>query len=305
MKNIIFALALLFALPASAQFGHRNTPSWSNLGDTVKTPATITATGALATCPGIGCVTVTTWGASTVFATLSGTWAGTMQFSCSNDNWATVKPMAAYSLINGVIGGTGQISATANGDFAFPTVGFSQCGVYANPYTSGTVSVRLDADPSAFFSASQTASPGHRMFVALDADAPVALTASDAVLTFTLNKNGAVTGAQTTYPVAAGKTLRVQEIHCTLKQTSATSTSAIVRLRLNTAGACVVGSGLVQTVQVPAPSGTAAAELGNPPVTVTLGDGLEFTGASWNVCVSAIGSSANGTIQCGLTGYEY
>jgi hypothetical protein len=144
-----------------------------------------------------------------------------------------------------------------------------------------------------------------RSFVAVDIDS-YTLTAADAVMTFSKNVAGTVTGAQTTYAITAGKTLRVQELHCTLRQTSATAASAVVRLRLNTGGACVVGSGLVQSMQLTAPVGTTAAELGTgAPGLIDFPDGFELSGASWQICLSAIGSSANGTLVCGLTGYEY
>lgn len=143
-----------------------------------------------------------------------------------------------------------------------------------------------------------------RSFVAIDIDA-YTLTASDAVMTFQTNKAGTVTGSLTTYAITSAKILRLQELHCTLKQTTATAASAIVRLRLNTGGACVVGSGLVQSFQIVAPTGTSAAELGVDAMEVTFPDGMEFTGASWNICISAIGSSANGTLVCGITAYEY
>jgi hypothetical protein len=151
----------------------------------------------------------------------------------------------------------------------------------------------------------QEAKDVNRSFIAVDIDS-YTLTAADAVMTFSKNVAGTVTGAQTTYAITAGKTLRLQELHCTLRQTGATAASAVVRLRLNTGGACVVGSGLVQSMQLTAPVGTTAAELGTgAPGMIDFPDGFELSGASWNICLSAIGSSANGTLVCGLTAYEY
>lgn len=143
-----------------------------------------------------------------------------------------------------------------------------------------------------------------RTFVAVDID-NYTLTAADAVMTFSQNKAGTVTGGLTTYAITSAKTLRLQELHCTLRQSSVTAASATVRLRLNTGGACIVGSGLVQSFSLIAPTGTSAAEVGEANLVVPFPDGLELSGASWNICLSAVGSTANGTLVCGLTGYEY
>ena len=104
--NFLLALFLL-----AQQLGHRSNPSWSGLGDPVKLPATITSAGS-GNCPGTGCVAVAVWGATTWVVKISGTWNQTLQFSCTNDNWATVDPMAMYALSSGTVSGTGQTTTT-------------------------------------------------------------------------------------------------------------------------------------------------------------------------------------------------
>jgi hypothetical protein len=143
-----------------------------------------------------------------------------------------------------------------------------------------------------------------RTFVVLGADG-VTPAISDTLITFSKNVGGTVTATQTTYAITSGKTLRLQSL-CASLTAGAAANIARVRLRLNTAGACLAGSGLLLPALELAPQyGTAAASEGWAAGCVPIPDGLELTGASWNICLSESAVAASGTLTVNLIGYEY
>lgn len=143
-----------------------------------------------------------------------------------------------------------------------------------------------------------------RTLVTLTADAVTPAT-SDTLVTVAKLVGDTATAGVTTYAVTSGKTLRVQQL--TLSFTSSTTTANKVRVRLRTlsSGACLATSPLVGTWELALPNGTLAANAGQAQITIPFNDGLEFAGATRNICFSAIGVAANGTLTITLVGYEY
>lgn len=144
----------------------------------------------------------------------------------------------------------------------------------------------------------------NRNFVSLGADG-VTPAIAETLITFSKNVNGTVTAAQTSYAITAGKTLRLQSI-CASMTAGAAANRIRVAVRLNTGGACVAGSGLLLPAIELAPAfGTAAAAEGGASGCVTIPDGLDLAGVTWNVCLTENATAASGTLTANLIGFEY
>jgi hypothetical protein len=147
-----------------------------------------------------------------------------------------------------------------------------------------------------------------RTMVTLTADNVVPILTTDTIVTFSKLVGDTVTGAQTTYAVTAGKTLRITGIEFSMIPSSTTVGYLRVRLRQLASGACTVASGHVVGVwAVSTPPGTIAANAGGAATqNVTLSDGLDFTGATMNVCISmnVLGAAAQ-TVNITVHGYEF
>lgn len=143
-----------------------------------------------------------------------------------------------------------------------------------------------------------------RTIVTLTADA-VTPAASDTLLTVAKLVGDTATAGVTSYAVSSGKTLRLQSMQ--LHFTSSTTTANKVRIRLRTlsSGACLATSPQVGTWELALPNGTLAANSGQAQINIDWPDGLEFSGATRNICFSAIAAAANGTLTVTLIGYEY
>jgi len=141
-----------------------------------------------------------------------------------------------------------------------------------------------------------------RASVALTAEA-VAGSTSEGLITLTQSKAGAATSTGTSYPVAAGKTLRLQALLVTFVATTTTANTARIRLRVNTGGAAAANSPVQLSFRVGLPSATFIA---NEAVTVRLPipDGFEIP-AGAGVGITHQEAAANGTLDVSLLGYEY
>jgi len=145
-----------------------------------------------------------------------------------------------------------------------------------------------------------------RTLVTLTADA-VTPAAADTLVTVAKLVGDTVTAGVTTYQVTSGKTLRLQSLSISLTSSTTTVNKIRVRLRTLVSGACIATSPLVATYEIAWP-GIAATTVANSPmgrVDIVLPDGLEFSGATRNICFSAIAAAANGTLSINLIGYEY
>jgi hypothetical protein len=143
-----------------------------------------------------------------------------------------------------------------------------------------------------------------RTLVTFTADA-VTPAAADTLVTVAKLVGDTATAGVTTYAVTSGKTLRVQAISIAFTSSTTTANKVRVRLRTLSSGACIATSPLVGTYELALPNGTLATNAGQATVTIPLPDGLEFSGATRNVCLSAIAAAANGTLTITLIGFEY
>jgi hypothetical protein len=143
-----------------------------------------------------------------------------------------------------------------------------------------------------------------RTLVTLTADA-VTPAASETLVTVAKLVGDTVTAGVTTYAVSAGKALRVQAIRVAFTQTSTTVVKVRVRLRTLSSGACIATSPLVATVELGPLTTTAVANTATSQSEIVIPDGLEFSGATRNICFSAIATSAAGTLTLTLIGFEY
>lgn len=139
------------------------------------------------------------------------------------------------------------------------------------------------------------------------ADNVVPVLTTDTIVTATKLLGDTSTGSVTTYAVTSGKTLRVTGITITMVPSSTTVAQIRVRLRTNSGGACIASSALVGIWSVSSPPGTIAASAGGvASLSVPFPDGLEFSGATRNVCLSmnALGAAAQ-LVDITTTGFEY
>lgn len=126
--------------------------------------------------------------------------------------------------------------------------------------------------------------------------------ASDTLVTFTKNVGGTATTAQTTYTVTSGKTLRIETVTIGVATSTTAAFSVRVALRENTSGSCTASSAPVTLLE--AATLTAVTNEGANFATAVIPDGWEFPAAD-SVCVSAIASSATGTLTVTVLGFEY
>jgi hypothetical protein len=158
---------------------------------------------------------------------------------------------------------------------------------------------QLNPSGSAVFTASA------RTLVTLTADA-VTPAASDTLVTVAKLVGDTTTSGVTTYAVSAGKTLHLQTLTISLTSSTTTINKVRVRLRTLSSGACIATSPLVATYEVAWMSPTTpVANAPGASITVDFPDGMEFSGATRNVCFSAIGAAANGTLTITAVGFEY
>jgi hypothetical protein len=147
-----------------------------------------------------------------------------------------------------------------------------------------------------------------RTMVTFTADNVVPILTTDTIVTFSKLVADTVTASQTTYAVTSGKTLRITGIEFSMIPSSTTVGYLRVRLRQLASGACTVAAGHVVGVWgVSTPPGTIAANAGGALTqSVSFPDGLEFSGATMNVCISmnVLGAAAQ-TVNITVHGYEY
>lgn len=153
----------------------------------------------------------------------------------------------------------------------------------------------------------QALKDGGRTLVTFTADNVVPVLTTDTLVTFGKLVGDTFTAGVTTYPVTAGKTLRLTGITFTLVPSSTTVAYLRVRLRTLTTSPCLATSPLVGLWAVSSPPGTLAANAGGvETVTIPFTDGLEFSGATRNLCLSmnVLGAAAQ-TVTITVTGFEY
>ena len=283
-------------------------------------------------------VALTLNGKSGVALQLTGTWVGTIQFEGTVDgtNWVA---------INGVFAGasTPGPTITANGIIRLTPSGLAQVRATSTAWTSGTATVSLrasDATGGTFLNQSLTAGTNSIGTVQAPAitkgtqgttgltvqrlhdagrnarhfilDAYTAAPAVEAVQSV-VQWYGNAAVAATTQPavVPAGKTLRLQSWSISTKSL-ATVGSAVVRIRINTAGLGVLASPLAFSFEAGSTSGSTTVAMTGGLNTITgrfpegfeipAGSGLAFSMAGYGPTgVLAL----NGVTRFEVHGYEY
>lgn len=147
-----------------------------------------------------------------------------------------------------------------------------------------------------------------RTIVTLTAERVVPVLTTDTIVTFIKLVGDTVTTAQTTYQVTSGKTLRLQSLSISLTPSSTTLGLIQVRLRTLSSGACIVATGLKVGVWEIGNPGTATqvVNAANTREDIVFPDGMEFSGATRNICISmnALAAAAQ-VVTITLIGYEY
>jgi hypothetical protein len=290
-------------------------------GQTARTSGTLTST----TCPGTGCVSVTTTNYSVATVTLNGTYSLTPVFEFSDDgsNFYSTTCTRSDSAVQETTGGALSNTLRAWDCAVFGTTSFR---VRASAFVSGTGNIGITLSSAPIEPAQTVATIGStakgtqpatavpvqnltdsgRTLVTLTAERVTPILTTDTVITFTKLVGDTATATQTTYAVSAGKTLRITAVHLSMTPTSTTAAVLQLRLRTNSGGACVVGSTKVANWEIGNPLGTVAANQGNAHAEFVMPEGMEFSGATRNICLSAnvLGAAAQ-AVTVTVFGYEY
>jgi len=142
-----------------------------------------------------------------------------------------------------------------------------------------------------------------RTYFALVADA-VAGATTETLLSCTLNVGGATTASTTSYTVTAGKTLRIQAMNATVKNSTTTAAYGRIRLR-STTGTVATTSGIIATIDVPITgTTTSATTAGGEYAQLVFPDGVEIPGGS-QIAVTEIISTTSSTVSVSVVGYQY
>lgn len=147
-----------------------------------------------------------------------------------------------------------------------------------------------------------------RTLVTLTAERVVPVLTTDTLVTFSKLVGDTVTATQTTYQVSSGKILRLQYLTISLTPSSTTLGLIQVRLRTLSSGACIVATGLKVGVWEIGNPGTATqvVNAANTREDIMFPDGMEFSGANRNICISMNAlSAAAQVVTITLVGYEY
>jgi len=124
---------------------------------------------------------------------------------------------------------------------------------------------------------------------------------ADTLLSLVKSTDGTPAGGATTIAVAANKILRITNMTFNVRAGAAAAAFATFTLRINPAGAAVIGSQSELRVSM----GNTEAVIGAARFEdVTLPDGMEFTGTT-QLAVSAIAQATTNILSVSLNGYEY
>ncbi len=118
--------------------------------------------------------------------------------------------------------------------------------------------------------------------------------------TMTIQK-GTSTSSSTNYTVTAGKTLRIQNISLSCKQTNATLNNSLAYVVATTSGTVATTSFILDTLQASAPvASTNAIGWADS----SLPDGIEIP-AGWNMGVAHVEVATTASISISINGFEY
>ena len=109
---------------------------------------------------------------------VAGTWVATLEFEGSIDGGANFIAVAGFPVGSSGALGTAASSATANDEWVFSLGGFSHFQVRASAYTSGTVTVSIEANAGSGYAGG--ASAGGGALGTVDTELPAAAALADA-----------------------------------------------------------------------------------------------------------------------------
>lgn len=183
----------------------------------------------------------------------------------------------------------------ANGAFLHTTLDDAAGGNAVNTVVKGTQGARGLT--------TQDMKDSGRTFVTFSATGIAGVT-GEALISFSQNKGGTVTGGVSSYTITSGKTFRFQSIAISVRAGAAAVAFSRCILRSNTAGATVVGSSVVvncgEVFGSAAVSGTGGSAFVNFP------DGLEIAGnGTISFGMSHLDQATTNIINVTICGYEY
>jgi hypothetical protein len=129
----------------------------------------------------------------------------------------------------------------------------------------------------------------------------VAPATADTLLSLVKSTAGVAAGGATTIAVTAGKILRITTMTFAVKANAAAAAFATYNLRINPAGAAVIGSQSEFRVDLGNTEAVAGAARS---IAVPIPDGLELSGTQ-QLAVSAAAQAVTNILSVALTGYEY
>lgn len=252
---------------------------------------------------------------------VSGTYVAVFNFEATDDSGTTWFPITG-----GRNDGSGADSITPtltnvvqSWDFSAP--GYTHIRIRCSSYTSGTVNVRIV--PGGFLYepvpivlqeqivkgvqnirgiSTQDLKDGGRVNYSVSTSiAGVTAVITEALLTLNIQRDGVAGASVTTFPVTAGKRLRLNSICIALEASSATAISGRICLRIINTGAVSTTSPILHIITIP--TGAAMIGGGNS-IIVTLPDGIEISG-NQQFGLSQLCSLVTGTLWVSLAGFEY
>ena len=153
---------------------------------------------------------------------------------------------------------------------------------------------------SVFGCIQQPKDSGRTTVVLSTPQAGVASVTAEALLSFNMMKGATQSTAQTSYTVAAGKTLRIQFIRFKARFTTPSTTVTFANVQFNVRNAAAIATtNLVFTVQI-----DCAANMSTPDVVIPIPDGWELPSGSV-IAFSQLGSATTLTVSFEVKGYEY
>jgi hypothetical protein len=284
--------------------------------ESTRTAGTLTS----ATCPGTGCVSVTTTNYAMASVTINGTYSVTPVFEFSDDgtNFYSVTCTRTDSAVQESSAGALVNTLRAWDCSVFGTTSFR---VRASAFVSGTANIGIILSGTPIEAAPTVASIGStakgtqpttavpsqdlkdsgRTAVSLTFTTTSPTTTDTVVTTLVKNSAGVAAAGATSIVAAAGKTLRLTSMNAQIRATAASLPWAVVALHMSNTTTCSAASSVVMYL---AQGGTAAA-IGNVGQFASqVPDGWELTSGG-SFCISVSGNVTTNVLTFSAQGFEY
>lgn len=276
-----------------------------------------------------GTVAVGTEDFSFLSFNISGTWNANVIIEATNDdqNWFTVQGINPQSTnIFSIFASNLQVLISCGG--------YSQVRLRASVFTSGTINIAYDVssgnnitfdvaqalvstNPPSYATGNiaqlslttagalraQDLKDAGRTYVSFTATA-IAGVISEALVSFTQNRQGTTTASVTSYTITSGKTLRITSISYSVKSAAAVIAFSRPALRHNTAGATTAASPIAyQCPEINTNSATSGTGIA---ISIPLPEGIEFFGnGTQTIGVSHLDQATTNILNITIHGFEY